>query len=163
MNVVLIGEEAAGMRASQSLEQCGVRVVGVMASPRRDDAAGMSLLVATLGHTTWPIELIKDPKFAAQVRDEKVDVILNAHSLFLIRKEMSEAPRLGSFNLHPVPPTVRCTARRGWHGEEWRRRDCRRMDPGAAGVSGRNTRSDSRSAQGWGPVGRCVNTPASKP
>jgi len=83
----------------------------------------MSLLVATLGHTTWPIELIKDPKFAAQVRDEKVDVILNAHSLFLIRKEMSEAPRLGSFNLHPVPPTVRCTARRGWHGEEWRRRD----------------------------------------
>ena|ERR1700726_5143593 len=37
MNVVLIGEEAAGMRTLQSLEQCGVRVVAVMASPRRQD------------------------------------------------------------------------------------------------------------------------------
>jgi len=27
MNVVLIGEEAAGMRTLQSLQQCGVRVV----------------------------------------------------------------------------------------------------------------------------------------
>lgn len=96
MNVVLIGEEAAGMRALQSLEQCGVRAVAVMASPRRQDAAGMSLwdLATKLGHTTWPVELVKDPKFAARVRDEKVDVILHAHSLFLIRKELLEAPRL---------------------------------------------------------------------
>jgi hypothetical protein len=36
MNVVLI-EEAAGMRTLQSLERCGVRVVAVMASPRRQD------------------------------------------------------------------------------------------------------------------------------
>ena len=37
MNVVLIGEEAAGMRTLQSLHQCGVRVVAVMASPRQQD------------------------------------------------------------------------------------------------------------------------------
>ena len=104
MNVVLIGEEAAGMRTLQSLEQCGVRVVAVMASPRRQDGV-VSLwdLATKLGHTTWPVELVKDPRFAAQVRDEKVDVILNVHSLFLIRKEVLEAPRLGSFNLHPGP------------------------------------------------------------
>ncbi len=57
-------------------------------------------LATKLGHRTWPVELVKDPKFAAQVRDEKVD---DAHSLFLIRKEVLEAPRLGSFNLHPGP------------------------------------------------------------
>jgi methionyl-tRNA formyltransferase len=104
MNVVLIGEEAAGMRTLQSLQQCGVRVVAVMASPRRQDG-GVNLwdLATKLGHTTWPVELVKDPKFAGQVRDEKVDVILNAHSLFLIRKEVLEAARLGGFNLHPGP------------------------------------------------------------
>ncbi|MFB9266903.1 methionyl-tRNA formyltransferase [Bradyrhizobium erythrophlei] len=104
MNVVLIGEEAAGMRALQSLEQCGVRVIAVMASPRRQDE-GVSLwgLATKLGYRTWPAQLVRDPKFAAQVRDERVDIILNVHSLFLIRKEVLEAPRLGSFNLHPGP------------------------------------------------------------
>jgi methionyl-tRNA formyltransferase len=104
MNVVLIGEDAAGMRTLQSLEQCGVRVVAVMASPKRQDG-GTSLwgLATKLGYRTWPAELVKDPRFAVQVRDERVDVILNVHSLFLIRKEVLEASRLGSFNLHPGP------------------------------------------------------------
>src|SRR6516164_6789456 len=93
------------MRTLQSLEQCGVRIVAVMASSRRQDGPGVSLwgLATKLGYTTWPAELVKDPKFAAQVRDAGVDVILNAHSLFLIRKEVLQAPRLGSFNLHPGP------------------------------------------------------------
>jgi methionyl-tRNA formyltransferase len=105
VNVVLIGEEAAGMRTLQLLEQCDVRIVAVMASPRRQDGPGLSLwgLATKLGYTTWPAELVKDPKFAVQVRDAGVDVILNAHSLFLIRKEVLQAPRLGSFNLHPGP------------------------------------------------------------
>jgi len=104
MNVILIGEEAAGMRTLQSLEQCGVRVIAVMASPRRqDEGASLWGLATKLGYRTWPAELVKDPKFAAQVRDERVDVILNVHSLFLIRKEVLEASRLGSFNLHPGP------------------------------------------------------------
>lgn len=104
MNVILIGEEAAGMRTLQSLEQCGVRVVAVMASPRRqDEGASLWDLATKLGYRTWPAELVKDPKFAVQVRDERVDVILNVHSLFLIPKEVLEASRLGSFNLHPGP------------------------------------------------------------
>ena len=104
MNVILIGEEAAGMRTLQSLEQCGVRVIAVMASPRRqDEGASLWGLATKLGYRTWPAELVKDPKFAVQVCDERVDVILNVHSLFLIRKEVLEASRLGSFNLHPGP------------------------------------------------------------
>jgi UDP-4-amino-4-deoxy-L-arabinose formyltransferase/UDP-glucuronic acid dehydrogenase (UDP-4-keto-hexauronic acid decarboxylating) len=75
-----------------------------MASPRPQDG-GLSLwgLATKLGYRTWPAELVRDPKFAVQVRDERVDVVLNVHSLFLIRKEVLEAPRLGSFNLHPGP------------------------------------------------------------
>jgi methionyl-tRNA formyltransferase len=104
MNVVLVGEEAAGMRALHSLEQCGVRVVAVMASSRRQDEGGSLWGLATkLGYRTWPAELVKDPTFAVTVRDARVDVILNVHSLFLLRKEVLEAPRFGSFNLHPGP------------------------------------------------------------
>lgn len=104
MNVLLIGEGAAGMRTLQSLKQCGVQIVAVMASPGPQDGGGSLWGLATsLGYKTWPAELVRDPNFAVQVRDERVDVILNAHSLFLIRKEVSEAPRLGSFNLHPGP------------------------------------------------------------
>jgi methionyl-tRNA formyltransferase len=93
------------MRTLQSLEQRGVQIVAVMASPRMQDGPRGSLwgLATKLGYRTWPAELVKDPKFAVQVRDAGVDVILNAHSLFLIRKEVLEAPRLGSFNLHPGP------------------------------------------------------------
>jgi hypothetical protein len=66
------------MRTLQSLQQCGVRVVAVMASPRQQDG-GVTLWdpATKLGHTTWPVELVKDRKFAAQVRDGKVDVILS--------------------------------------------------------------------------------------
>ena len=35
MNVVLIGEEAAGMRTLQSLQQCGVARVGVQGQDLR--------------------------------------------------------------------------------------------------------------------------------
>jgi methionyl-tRNA formyltransferase len=105
VNVILIGEDAAGTRTLQSLEQTGARIVAVMASLRNHHGPGMALsdLAMKLGYKTWPVELVKDPSFAHQVRDAKVDVIINAHSLFLIRKEVLEAPRLGCFNLHPGP------------------------------------------------------------
>jgi methionyl-tRNA formyltransferase len=105
VNVVLIGEDAAGTRALQALEQSGARIVAVMASPRKQDGAGMALwdLATKLGYRTWPVKLVKDPEFALQLHGAEVDIIINAHSLFLIRKEVLEAPRLGSFNLHPGP------------------------------------------------------------
>jgi methionyl-tRNA formyltransferase len=105
MNVLLIGEQAAGMRVLQSLVESGARVVAVMSSPAGRDGPGLSLwgLASKLGCTTWPAELVKDPNFATQLRDAGVDIIFNVHSLFLIRKEILEAPRLGSFNLHPGP------------------------------------------------------------
>lgn len=105
MNVLLIGEQAAGIRVLQSLAESGARIVAVMSSPPGRGGPGLGLwgLASKLGYATWPAELVKDPHFAARVRDADVDMILNVHSLFLIRKDVLEAPRLGSFNLHPGP------------------------------------------------------------
>ena len=104
MKVLLIGEHAAGARVLQSLAEAGVRIVAVMSS-RPGEHAGLSLwnLASKLGYATWPAQLVKDSSFAARVRESDVDMILNVHSLYLIRKEIVEAPRLGSFNLHPGP------------------------------------------------------------
>src|SRR5215471_1515027 len=105
MKVLLIGDQAAGVRTLQSLAQSEARIVAVMASPPMQTGQRGSLwnVAAKLGCTTWPAELVRDPNFASQVYDAGVDIILNVYSLLLIRKEILEAPRLGSFNLHPGP------------------------------------------------------------
>jgi methionyl-tRNA formyltransferase len=56
-----------------------------------------------MGLPTWPSSLVKDPALAGRIREASVDIILNAHSLFVMRGEVVEAPRIGSFNLHPGP------------------------------------------------------------
>ena len=37
------------------------------------------------------------------MRAAEVDIILNIHSLFIINKEVVNAPRIGCFNMHPGP------------------------------------------------------------
>src|SRR5262245_19991231 len=105
MNILLVGEDAAGMQMLQQLRRTSHRIAGVMASPARQDRAGASVwsLASKLGYKTWPSKLVKDPNFAARIVDEKIDILLNVHSLFLIHKVVVIAPRLGSYNLHPGP------------------------------------------------------------
>jgi methionyl-tRNA formyltransferase len=103
LNVLLIGEDAAGIRTLQSLRRGSHRVIAVMASASRQNSASLWRVARQFGYTTWPAQLVKDPDFALQIRKHCVDIILNIHSLFLIRKEVLEAPRLGSYNLHPGP------------------------------------------------------------
>lgn len=105
MNVLLVGEESAGIQTLKALARSGHRIVAVMASPTKKSLSSSTLwqVAEQMGQTTWPASLVKDPAFAQQVRDAKVDLILNVHSLFVMRGEVVEAPRLGSFNLHPAP------------------------------------------------------------
>jgi UDP-4-amino-4-deoxy-L-arabinose formyltransferase/UDP-glucuronic acid dehydrogenase (UDP-4-keto-hexauronic acid decarboxylating) len=56
-----------------------------------------------LGCQRWPAESVKDPSFAEVITTEEVDLLLNVHSLFVIKPEIVAAPRWGSFNLHPGP------------------------------------------------------------
>lgn len=105
MNVLLVGEESAGIQTLKALARSGHRIVAVMASPTKRSLSSSTLwqVAEQMGQTTWPASLVKDPAFAKQVRDANVDMILNVHSLFVMHGEVVEAPRLGSFNLHPGP------------------------------------------------------------
>jgi methionyl-tRNA formyltransferase len=105
LNVLLVGEESAGAQTLKLLSNSNHRLVGVMASPTRKALGGVTVwqLAEKMGYRTWPAELVKDPEFAQVVYAEKVDLVLNVHSLFVIKREIVEAPRFGSFNMHPGP------------------------------------------------------------
>lgn len=105
VRVLLVGEESAGIRTLKLLREGHHTVVGVMASPGKAEAGGASLwgLAQKAGLRLWPAEQVKDFSFAEVVRGEEVDLLLNVHSLFVIKPEIVMAPRLGSYNLHPGP------------------------------------------------------------
>ena len=105
MNILLIGEESAGIQMLHEIERSGHRVIAVMASPGRVAASGASMwdAVAKLGLPTWPAQLVKDPLLAERMRAEEVDLLLNVHSLYVIHGTVLGAPRIGAFNLHPGP------------------------------------------------------------
>jgi len=105
MNVILVGEESAGIQTLKSLARSGHRIVAVMASPTKKSLSSSTLwqVAERMGYPAWPASLVKDPAFAGRIRDAGVDIILNAHSLFVMHGEVVEAPRIGCFNLHPGP------------------------------------------------------------
>ena len=105
MNILLVGEESAGTQTLKMLANSEHKLVGVMASPTRQATGGMTLwqFAEKQGCRTWPAALVKDPQFAEVVVAEQVDLLLNVHSLFVIKGEIVAAPRIGSFNLHPGP------------------------------------------------------------
>ncbi len=105
MNIILIGEESAGVQMLHEIERTGHRVIAVMASPARVAASGACLwdAAAKLGLPTWPARLVKDHVLAEKMRAEEVDILLNVHSLHVIHGAVLGAPRIGAFNLHPGP------------------------------------------------------------
>ncbi len=104
MNVLLAAEDAAGVQTLRRLQTARHRLVAVLASPERAKAPGSVWNVAkTLGHSCWPADLVRTPDLARRIRDERIDVLINVHSLVLIHAEVLAAPPLGCFNLHPGP------------------------------------------------------------
>lgn len=109
LNVLLVGEESAGVQALRMLAKTDHRVVAVLTGAARDAPGnavrGVSVhaLAERLGHPTLPADLVKDPGFADEVRRLDVDLILNIHSLFIMHETVAAGARLGAFNLHPGP------------------------------------------------------------
>lgn len=104
MNVLLVGEESAGIQTLKTLARSNHRIVGVMASPKQTNGPATVWGVAEhMGYPTWPAQLVKDPDFTHEICAHRVDVILNVHSLYLIHGRILESARIGSFNLHPGP------------------------------------------------------------
>jgi len=105
MNVVLAGEESAGLQMLRTLAGSNHRLVAVLAAPPEPGSARASVWGAArnLGVETWPAELVKDPSLADRLRSERVEILLNVHSLYIIHPEVLPACKLGAFNLHPGP------------------------------------------------------------
>jgi methionyl-tRNA formyltransferase len=105
MRVLLAAEEAAGIQALKLLAQGDHQLVAVLATPERRSAGGSSVwqVAKQMGIPTWPAALVKEAAFAAEVRAAEIDLLMNVHSLFIVNGEVTAAPRLGSYNLHPGP------------------------------------------------------------
>jgi len=86
------------------------------------------------GIELWPAALVRDSATARRIREAQVDILLNAHSLHVIRDEVLQAPRIGAFNLHPGPlPRYAGLNAVSWaiyNGEREHGVTVHRMDPG---------------------------------
>jgi methionyl-tRNA formyltransferase len=105
LRIVLVGQEAPGAQLLRALHASSHEVVAVLTQEpdAKGGPASLSGLATRLGLETLPAALVRDPAFARRIRAWSVDLLLNVHSLYIIRAEILESPRIGSFNLHPGP------------------------------------------------------------
>lgn len=102
LRVVLVAEESAGVQALRRIRDAGHVVARVLSSSHQGDGP-VARAAAEFGVPVSPAELVRDPGFTVQLADERIDLLLNVHSLHLIHPEVLGAPAIGSFNLHPGP------------------------------------------------------------
>lgn len=103
LTILLAAEEAAGVRALEAVLAAGHTVTTVLTGREAGARTAVRLAADRAGVATLPAGRVRDPGFAEQVRAREVDLFLNVHSLFLVPDAILEAPRIGSFNLHPGP------------------------------------------------------------
>lgn len=103
LRIMIAGGEAAGVRCLQALAATDHHIVGVLASANRTTTAGIEKLAREKGLQVWPGANVKDAAFAETVSALGVDVLLNIHSLHIVRREILHATKLGGYNLHPGP------------------------------------------------------------
>lgn len=105
--MAVVAEESAGVQALHELAALrpDVEISAVLTSdgnaPRARPLVREAARKLSLGTTR--AELVQSPRLAKHLRDEKVDVLFNVHSLFIVHPAVVAAPRIGSFNLHPGP------------------------------------------------------------
>jgi methionyl-tRNA formyltransferase len=110
LNVLAVAEGSVGVQLVRRLVRSEHRIVAVMTAGTHllgGAAADLSdqlvLLSRKLGLPRLPSDKVRAPEFASWMRERRVDLLLNAHSLFVAHADVVAAPRIGSFNLHPGP------------------------------------------------------------
>jgi methionyl-tRNA formyltransferase len=78
-------------------------LVAVLAGGTRGKASTLAGAAERLGVRCRSAELVRETGFANWLENERVDLLLNVHSLFLIRPDALLVPTIGCFNLHPGP------------------------------------------------------------
>jgi methionyl-tRNA formyltransferase len=103
MNVLLVAEEAVGAQVLRLLLERGQRVAGVLTAA---DPAQGGTVAAVARERDIPLlepQRVRDPAFAERIREQRVELLLNVHSLLVADAAVLAAPRVGSFNVHPGP------------------------------------------------------------
>ena len=100
----MLAEEAAGLRVLRSLAGLGIDLIGVVTTPAAVGAlSSIDDVARRAGLPVWRPAETRQPDFGDRLRDIGVDVLLNVHSLHILDASIIEAPKIGSFNLHPGP------------------------------------------------------------
>lgn len=103
MNIALVGEESAGVRALNLVMARGDARTVIVLSSGRGGVASLSGAARAIGVHAESTDRVSDPAFAHDLRVAEVDILLNVHSLRIAHSTVVAAPRVGSFNLHPGP------------------------------------------------------------
>jgi methionyl-tRNA formyltransferase len=107
MRILLSVEESAGIQAIRAASNSDHEIVAVLTSMGGATGGRLGATVegtaAHFGYPVWPAEQVKDSAFAAIVRQESVELLLNVHSLHVVHEQVLSAVRVGAFNLHPGP------------------------------------------------------------
>jgi UDP-4-amino-4-deoxy-L-arabinose formyltransferase/UDP-glucuronic acid dehydrogenase (UDP-4-keto-hexauronic acid decarboxylating) len=105
MKIVLVAQEAAGVRALRLVLGSPHHLHAVLSDPDGATSIGRSVagVARENGIPLLPAATVKNPDFADELARAEVDVLLNVHSLHVIPHDVLAAPRFGCFNLHPGP------------------------------------------------------------
>jgi methionyl-tRNA formyltransferase len=105
VRILMIGEESASAKALTELALTGHHIVAVMTSPASGAQRNspVAAVAQQLGYEVWPARLVKDPAFSQKLKSERVDIVLNVHSKYIIDEQVLKAARIGGFNMHPGP------------------------------------------------------------
>lgn len=118
LNIVLVAEEAAGVQTLRLAERLNHHIAAVLTTP---DAGPVAAEASRLEVPVWPSALVAGPGLGETLTAAGVDLLLNVHSLRIINPVVLEAPRYGSYNLHPGPlpeyAGLNCPSWAVYHGE----------------------------------------------
>jgi methionyl-tRNA formyltransferase len=105
LRVLLIAEETAGVETLRMLAGTSHDIVAVMTRGVGGGALGATVagVASRLGYRLWPARQSLDNGFAELIRQERIDLLLNVHALYVLPQDVVAAPSIGSFNLHPGP------------------------------------------------------------
>jgi methionyl-tRNA formyltransferase len=105
--VVLVAEESAGVQVLEALrtapETPDIVAVFTTTESRGTRHSLVAAAAARLGLDVRSASQLQSGAFADSIHDLDVHLLLNIHSLFVLGSDVVQAPRIGSFNLHPGP------------------------------------------------------------
>ena len=133
VRIAFVGEEAAGARAVARVVASDHELVCAL-TDTTPAGSSVAAIASKAGAPVLPARRVREVALADELRALGVDVLLNVHSLAIVRAEVLAAPRVGAFNLHPGPlpeyaglnvPSWAVLHRRDRHGVT-----LHRMEPG---------------------------------